>query len=87
VDKVTDIMHEGDKVWVRCMGADNRGKIRLSMRNIDQKTGEDVEWPEDDRKDRKKKGKGKPEAESKQETKEPVLEQTGEDLASIFGDK
>ncbi len=33
---------EGDKVFVRYMGADKRGKTRMSMVGIDQKTGEEV---------------------------------------------
>lgn len=33
---------EGDKVFVRYLGADKRGKTRLSMIGIDQKTGKDL---------------------------------------------
>ena len=81
VGKVTDLLHEGDKVWVKCMGADNRGKIRLSMKCVDQKTGETIDVPAD----APKKGK-KPEKPA-EKSAEPVLEQTGEDLAGILGDK
>mgnify|MGYP003328373250 CR=1 FL=1 len=43
VAKVTDIVKEGDKVKVKLMGFDDRGKVRLSMRVVDQATGEDLE--------------------------------------------
>ena len=34
-------LKEGDEVWVRFDGADERGKTHLSMKGIDQKTGEE----------------------------------------------
>lgn len=43
VQKVTDIVKEGDKVKVKLLGFDDRGKVRLSMKIVDQKTGEDLE--------------------------------------------
>jgi polyribonucleotide nucleotidyltransferase len=43
VNKTTDIVKEGDKVKVKLMGFDDRGKVRLSMKVVDQKTGEDLE--------------------------------------------
>ncbi len=46
VEKVSDIVNEGDEVKVKLLGFDNRGKVRLSMKNIDQETGEEV-TPED----------------------------------------
>ncbi|MEZ5690768.1 MAG: polyribonucleotide nucleotidyltransferase [Rickettsiales bacterium] len=42
VGKVTDIVKEGDSVKVKVIDIDNRGKIRLSMRVVDQETGEDI---------------------------------------------
>lgn len=39
VEKTTDIVKEGDKVWVKLIGFDDRGKIRLSMKVVDQITG------------------------------------------------
>ena len=42
VAKVTDVVKEGDKVKVKFLGADERGKIRLSMKVVDQETGEDL---------------------------------------------
>ena len=46
VEKVTDVLKEGDKVKVLCQGADNRGKIKLSMKRVNQETGEIIELPE-----------------------------------------
>lgn len=46
VEKVTDVLHEGDKVKVLCQGTDNRGKIKLSMKRVNQETGELIELPE-----------------------------------------
>ena len=42
VEKVTDICNEGDDVKVKVMGLDDRGKVRLSMKVVDQKTGKDI---------------------------------------------
>ena len=38
-----DIVKEGDTVWVKLMGFDDRGKVRLSMKAVDQETGKDKE--------------------------------------------
>jgi len=43
VNKTTDIVKEGDKVKVKLLGFDDRGKVRLSMKVVDQETGEDLE--------------------------------------------
>jgi polyribonucleotide nucleotidyltransferase len=43
VNKVTDVVKEGDKVKVKLLGFDERGKVRLSMKAVDQQTGEDLE--------------------------------------------
>jgi polyribonucleotide nucleotidyltransferase len=43
VQKVTDVVKEGDKVKVKLLGFDERGKVRLSMKSVDQQTGEDLE--------------------------------------------
>src|ERR1700733_1134502 len=43
VNKVTDIVKEGDKGKVKLLGFDARGKVRLSMKVVDQTTGEDLE--------------------------------------------
>ena len=42
VAKTTDIIKEGDKVWVKLMGFDDRGKVRLSMKVVDQETGQEI---------------------------------------------
>jgi polyribonucleotide nucleotidyltransferase len=42
VAKVTDVVKEGDKVKVKFLGMDERGKVRLSMKVVDQETGEDI---------------------------------------------
>ncbi|GBD45177.1 Polyribonucleotide nucleotidyltransferase [bacterium HR40] len=41
VEKVTDVLKEGDIVKVKVIGIDDRGKIKLSMRAVDQETGEE----------------------------------------------
>src|SRR5260370_6961865 len=42
VGKVTDVVKEGDPVKVKVLGVDDRGKVRLSMKAVDQATGEDI---------------------------------------------
>lgn len=42
VAKVSDVLKEGDKVKVKLLGFDERGKTRLSMKVVDQTTGEDI---------------------------------------------
>jgi polyribonucleotide nucleotidyltransferase len=41
VQKTTDVVKEGDKVWVKLLGFDERGKVRLSMKVVDQETGKE----------------------------------------------
>ncbi len=41
VGKTTDVVNEGDKVWVKLMGFDDRGKVRLSMKVVDQESGQE----------------------------------------------
>ena len=48
VGKTTDVVSEGDKVWVKLMGFDDRGKVRLSMKVVDQETGEEFADDEDE---------------------------------------
>jgi polyribonucleotide nucleotidyltransferase len=43
VQKTSDVVKEGDKVKVKLLGFDERGKTRLSMKVVDQETGEDLE--------------------------------------------
>ena len=42
VAKPSDVVKEGDKVWVKLLGFDERGKVRLSMKVVDQATGEEI---------------------------------------------
>jgi polyribonucleotide nucleotidyltransferase len=43
VEKPTDVVTEGQAVKVKVLEIDNRGKVRLSMRVVDQETGEELE--------------------------------------------
>ncbi len=42
VAKTSDVVKEGDTVKVKLLGFDDRGKVRLSMKVVDQETGEDL---------------------------------------------
>jgi polyribonucleotide nucleotidyltransferase len=42
VKTVGDVVNEGDMVKVKCIGIDDRGKVKLSMKVVDQETGEDL---------------------------------------------
>ena len=42
VAQTTDVVNEGDQVKVLCIGMDDRGKVKLSMKRVDQETGETV---------------------------------------------
>src|SRR5579883_3010407 len=42
VGKTTDVVNVGDQVKVKVIGFDERGKVKLSMRVVDQQTGEDI---------------------------------------------
>jgi polyribonucleotide nucleotidyltransferase len=44
--QVTDVVKEGDQVWVKLLGFDERGKVRLSMKVVDQDTGKEKEVAE-----------------------------------------
>ena len=46
VDQVSDIVKEGDMVKVKCLAVDDRGKVKLSMKRVDQDTGEDIDGKE-----------------------------------------
>ncbi len=43
VRTVNDVVKEGDQVKVKVIGMDDRGKVKLSMKRVDQATGEDLE--------------------------------------------
>ncbi len=42
VNKTTDVVNQGDVVKVKVIGFDDRGKVKLSMRVVDQTTGADI---------------------------------------------
>ncbi len=42
VGQVTDVVNEGETVKVKVIGFDDRGKVKLSMKSVDQATGEDL---------------------------------------------
>ncbi len=42
IASVCDFYKEGDRIWVKCLGTDNRGKIKLSAKRVNQETGEDA---------------------------------------------
>jgi len=46
VEKTTDVIKEGEKVFVKLMGFDDRGKVRLSMKVVNQETGEEIKEDE-----------------------------------------
>ena len=48
VEKTTDVCSEGDIVKVKVIGFDDRGKVKLSMKRVDQETGADLEAQKDD---------------------------------------
>ena len=64
VEKPTDVVKEGQEVFVKVLEIDNRGKVRLSMRVVDQETGAELEdtrpprEPREPRGDRGGEGRG-----------------------------
>ena len=42
VNKTSDVVKDGDMVKVKVIGFDDRGKVKLSMRVVDQATGSDI---------------------------------------------
>jgi len=43
VSQTSDVVKEGDQVKVKVIGFDDRGKVKLSMKVVDQETGADLE--------------------------------------------
>jgi len=65
VGKTTDIVNEGDTAKVMVIGFDERGKIKLSMKRVNQETGEALPFTEKPREDRggnRDRGRGRREA-------------------------
>ena len=61
VENVRDVLSEGQEVKVKLLEVDQRGKVRLSMRLVDQETGaelEDTRPPREPRGDREGGGRG-----------------------------
>lgn len=42
IGQVSDVLEEGQSVKVKCIGIDDRGRIKLSMKIVDQETGEEI---------------------------------------------
>jgi polyribonucleotide nucleotidyltransferase len=42
----SDVLKEGQEVWVKLLGFDDRGKVRLAMKMVDQETGEELKKEE-----------------------------------------
>ena len=61
VNHPSDFLTEGQEVYVKLMGFDNRGKVRLAMKYVDQETGLEIprEPRDDDDEDKPKKSRGK----------------------------
>jgi polyribonucleotide nucleotidyltransferase len=38
----SDVLKEGQEVWVKLLGFDDRGKVRLAMKMVDQATGQEI---------------------------------------------
>jgi polyribonucleotide nucleotidyltransferase len=45
-ERVEDVVKEGQEVYVKLLGFDDRGKVRLSMKVVDQATGKEIPRPE-----------------------------------------
>ena len=58
VGKVTDVVNEGDTVKVKVLGFDDRGKVKLSMKVVNQETGEDIsdQFPPSEQSGRRREG-------------------------------
>ncbi len=58
VGQVTDVVNEGDTVKVKVLGFDDRGKVKLSMKVVNQETGEDIsdQFPPSEQSSRRREG-------------------------------
>ena len=59
VNHPSDYLKEGQEVFVKLMGFDDRGKVRLSMKFVDQETGEETARPEKTEDEAEKKPRAK----------------------------
>ena len=53
-ETVGEVVKEGDEVWVKLLEIDPRGKVRLSMKVVNQETGQEL--PREPRDERREKG-------------------------------
>ena len=51
VANTTDVINEGDEIKVICIGMDDRGKVKLSLKRVDQETGEERKPEKKDKKE------------------------------------
>jgi polyribonucleotide nucleotidyltransferase len=58
VNRTTDVVNVGDQVKVKVIGFDERGKVKLSMRVVDQATGADITEQVGARRPRQEGGEG-----------------------------
>mgnify|MGYP001404677876 FL=1 len=76
VNNVKDIVNEGDVVKVKLVGFDNRGKVKLSMKDVDQKTGKEIS---PDKSDNSKDDESKPKEDSKPKKEKKTRKKKTED--------
>ena len=76
VNNVKDIVNEGDVVKVKLVGFDNRGKVKLSMKDVDQKTGKEIS---SDKSDNSKDDESKPKEDSKPKKEKKTRKKKTED--------
>jgi polyribonucleotide nucleotidyltransferase len=48
INHPSDVLKEGQEVWVKLLGFDDRGKVRLAMKMVNQETGEEMAPEETD---------------------------------------
>ena len=51
INHPSDVLKEGQEVKVKLLGFDDRGKVRLSMKIVDQETGEEIKEDQNDQKE------------------------------------
>ncbi|WP_371396350.1 polyribonucleotide nucleotidyltransferase [Fretibacter rubidus] len=79
VNHPSDYLKEGQEVFVKLMGFDDRGKVRLSMKFVDQETGEETprEPREDKGDDKPKRSRGKKSDDDKNSDDKPRRRRRG----------
>ena len=77
VNHPSDHLKEGQEVYVKLMGFDDRGKVRLAMKYVDQETG--LEIPREPREDNKDSNKDKDKDEEKPKRKRRTKVKKDED--------